>query len=428
MIIKTSRSIPWDIYEEHLDEAEFLWGRWEDALVAANYALDDVAVGPEARLLAHLDGLVLGGSPVANELLLPAIGSDEPGRNAAAAWGLVQAEHQTDHQDAVIDAMLHGAPPMRWAIARALELAPRTDLGRISKLWPSASPAVRAALLGLLALREAERARSWVEPSLRSDDPSLVTAALRAVRRVPGDTFLGPIEEALRSDEPAVQAEAIAAGVAHGSPYAWEACRIAAQGPGDGCRLPLGLLATSGERQDRAIVRASIGDAASKPHAIWALGFAGDVEAADVLVEATEDQTVAKIAGESLSAITGLALGRTLIEPGTTQAPDVEEVGLDDPPPVVRPEDHLLVPRVSTVMAWWRRTRSRFRPDVRHIQGRPRTPETVHAALGTATMWRREVLWLDLARTTGAPPRLNLKAWTADQRRQIDPGAAGSLR
>jgi uncharacterized protein (TIGR02270 family) len=419
MILRTSRTIRWDIYEEHLDEAAFLWGQWERALVAAGVTLDDVAAGPEARLLAHLDGLVLGGSNVADELLLPGLERDDPGRNAAAAWGLVQAEHETDHQSAVIDAIANGAEASRGAVARALELAPRADLVRIAELWPALSMPAQAAVLDLLASRAQDLARPLVAPSLRQGDPPLAAAALRALRRIPDRALLGGVEDALYADDPGVRAEAIATGVALGSREAWEACRATAAGPGDGRRLPLGLLATSTEPRDRAIVRAFASDGEAKRHAVWALGFAGDVEAADVLVEATEDEAVAKIAAESLSAITGLVLGRNLIQPGTTQGPDVEEVGEDDPPPVVRPEDHLLAPKVSAVAAWWRRERARFRPGVVHIQGRPRTPETVHAALGTARMWRREVLWLDLARTTGAPPKVHLKAWTADQRRQL---------
>src|SRR6185369_14237639 len=49
----------WDILEEHLAEAAFLWEQWELALDAANYSLDEVAAGPEERLRAHLDALVL---------------------------------------------------------------------------------------------------------------------------------------------------------------------------------------------------------------------------------------------------------------------------------------------------------------------------------------------------------------------------------
>jgi uncharacterized protein (TIGR02270 family) len=428
MLTRRSRSISWDIYEEHLDEAAFLWGQWEDALVAANYTLDDVAVGPEARLLAHLDGLVLGGRQVAEELLLPALLLDDAQRCAAAAWALVQAEHGGDHQDSVLDVMANGAPPVRAATARALSSAPRADLDRAAQLWPTAPTAVRAVLFGLIGPRQADWAHPRIEPSLRSGDPSLATAALQSLRRMPHPAFTDHIEDALHADAPEVRAEAIAAGVALRSQAAWEACRNAATEPGDGRRLPLGLLATSEHPQDRATVRACASDAEAKRHAIWALGFTGDIEAADVLVEATEDEAVAKIAGESLSAITGLVLGRALVKPGQTVGPDVQEVGDDDPPPIVRTEDHLALPNATALKMWWQRERPRFHPGVDHIQGRPRTPETVHSALATATMWRREVLWLDLARTNGAPPQVDLKAWTADQRRQWSAAAPAPAR
>src|SRR6185369_129808 len=83
-VMPAARSIPWDIYEEHLDEAAFLWGQWESALDAATFALHDVMVGPEERLRAHLDGLVLGGARVAEKLLVPALGDDDAGKIAAA--------------------------------------------------------------------------------------------------------------------------------------------------------------------------------------------------------------------------------------------------------------------------------------------------------------------------------------------------------
>ena len=86
----------WDIVEEHLDEAEFLWEQWEHALLAPNYTLDELADGPEARLLAHLDGLVVGGPEVARRLLIPTLDEDvEPTRVRAAALALLLLQNAT---------------------------------------------------------------------------------------------------------------------------------------------------------------------------------------------------------------------------------------------------------------------------------------------------------------------------------------------
>ena len=58
----------WDIVEEHLDEAEFLWAMWEHSLLSPKYTLDTVARGAplvlleamkmELRLTAPQDGQV----------------------------------------------------------------------------------------------------------------------------------------------------------------------------------------------------------------------------------------------------------------------------------------------------------------------------------------------------------------------------------
>jgi uncharacterized protein (TIGR02270 family) len=122
-----SRAVRWDIGEEHLDEAAFLWDRWERALNAPNYAIGEVAVGPEERLLAHLDGLVLGGQPVADKLLLPALGDDDTGKVTAATWALLQAE-DADHLGAIVEAVAKAGHKIRTALGRALGLCHRGDL------------------------------------------------------------------------------------------------------------------------------------------------------------------------------------------------------------------------------------------------------------------------------------------------------------
>ena len=43
-------------------------------------------------------------------------------------------------------------------------------------------------------------------------------------------------------------------------------------------------------------------DAEAGLHALWSLGFAGDVESAEVLVQAISDEKTAKVAGEAFSA------------------------------------------------------------------------------------------------------------------------------
>ncbi|HXI56147.1 MAG TPA: TIGR02270 family protein [Polyangia bacterium] len=421
MTTADGRPIPWDIYEEHLDEAGWLWGAWERAMDSAIHTLGDVIDGPEERLAAHLDGLVLGGRRVAERLLLPALEGDDANLSAAAAWALVQGE-DADHQDAVVDALVAAPPPARLAMARALVLSPRIDISRVARLWHVGPPALRPMILGIFGRREPDWVRAQVEAAFRDGEPTLVAAAWRAVRTVPDPQALSYLDESLRSAEPAVRAEALITGVALGSRAAWEACREAAMAADDGCRVPLALLAVSPHAQDRGRVRARVDEPSIRAHALWALGFAGEVEDGDRLVEMIGDPQAAPVAGEALSTMTGIAIDGPFVVRAETRGPQGDEVGDDDPPPVVRQEDHLPVPDAAKVTAWWRSQRRQFRPGVRHLGGQARTPTGVLAALSTAATWRRQILWLELVGLKRAPAALDLRDWARQQQSALAEG------
>lgn len=57
----------WDVVEEHIEEATFLYEVRQVSLTAPQSSLDQIRLGSEARLLAHLDALVVGGASCASE-------------------------------------------------------------------------------------------------------------------------------------------------------------------------------------------------------------------------------------------------------------------------------------------------------------------------------------------------------------------------
>src|SRR5687768_14296182 len=115
-----------DVLEEHLDEAAFLWSQWERALVSPSFELSDIAE-LEERLLAHLDGLVVGGETAASELLLPALETDEAERISSAAFALLAGNGKRELEEilAVLDG---GDAVQRRGVGRALELSEREGL------------------------------------------------------------------------------------------------------------------------------------------------------------------------------------------------------------------------------------------------------------------------------------------------------------
>jgi uncharacterized protein (TIGR02270 family) len=415
-----ARPILWDIYQEHLDEAAWLWGEWESSLDSAVYSIVDVAVGPEERLLAHLDGLVLGGIAVAEKLLVPALTADDPGLVAAAAWALVQAEG-ADHQDKVVEALAAGGPAAP-AIGRALMLAPRADISRLIPLWEGATPALRALILDTFAPREPAWVRQRVQAALLSGKLALVSAGLRAVRSFRDEVFRDHVQLSMQLDDPAGLRAALSAGLCLGLPITWDVCRMAAANTtGEACRFPLALLASSADPDDRALVRAKVAEPEAAVHALWALGFTGDLEAADLLVASLDK--AGQVAAEALSAITGLVVEGPLRKPGETHGPDADEVALDAPAPVIRPEDALPEPESAALRTWWAGARAGFEPGVRYLYGQPRSPQALRAALLVAPTWRRDLFALELvadpaARKAGVP-KVDLRGWAKDQLAQL---------
>jgi hypothetical protein len=200
-------------------------------------------------------------------------------------------------------------------------------------------------IFDIFSTREPDWVREQIDPAMRSGQPPLVAAAMRAIRNLRERALLDYVTVAAQSDDLGVRIEAMLTGLSFAVKAAWDECRIFAGGMGELSRLALGLLATSPDPKDRALVRGKALEADAGTHALWALGFAGDADSADILVQAMADEKKSKIAGEAFSAITGLAIAGQMAKPGETQGPDVPEVADDEPPPVVGPEDGLPEPR-----------------------------------------------------------------------------------
>jgi len=401
-----ARPILWDIYQEHLDEAAFLWGQWERAMDAAHYTLDEVIDGPEERLRAHLDGLVLGGQPVAEKLLIPALADDDDGKVTAAAWALLQAE-DADHLDLVFEALTKAEKKeRRGALARAFELAERSDLGaRLGPRLQGSPPAVQATIVNVLSasLPAAPPGQSpaWpfpIDSFLQSRQQELLSAALRALCRTPDPVRAHFVERALASPYVAIRDVAIEAGLLMGLRAAGTACSKLVSRNASGARLALGVLASGGEPIDVAAIIRKLDVESMRRDALWALGFAGTAQAVEAVLAWIADDQVDKVAGEAFATITGVRIAGPLAKIGQTDnSVPPEEEDDDAPIPVVLPEDSLSVPNSERLFAWWEKAAPRFAPDARYLYGQPVSPDALRAALRGGPTWRRRVWSLALA-------------------------------
>ena len=398
----------WDIVEEHLDEAEFLWEQWEHGLVAPNYTLQEVADGPESRLMAHLDGLVVNGPQVAERLLLPTLGDvdAEPTRVSAAALALLQTPGE-----AGVDAVVAGlrAAGQRPELARALECCERGPLvGRVGPLLADADVEVRHMAARVLAFH-GEALGEVVTRMLASDRALDRGLGLRQIPRVAGGPRLArEVLTALVADDPELRDEGLTVGAVLGLPEAWAVAREVAVGGGEGAGRALLMLALRGDPADRSVLAAAVGEAGRRGAGLWALGFAGTVAAVELALPWLEDEEHGRLAGEAIAAITGLDLEDERL----TRV--VEDERLEH-----RPEDDLPVPDAMGVLTWWQTHRSRFAADRRYVGGAVRDAAALLRALEQGPMRRRAAHLLGLR--LGAPrvPTVELMAPSRRQRREL---------
>jgi len=411
-----------DVAVEHLDEAGFCRTRWELALGAPNFTAAEVEEGPEERLRAHLDALVLGSRPVAEEVLVPALDHEDPPIVFAAAWCLLASE-DGDFDDEVLRAF--GAATndarRRAELARALALAPSRAAGdRLAHALEGLPPAARADGARILTRWFARPAeiRHW----LSGDDPALASGALLGLG---GD--LTPcadlLERHLRADDPEVASAAIRPGLCAGMVAAWDACVEAATGP-DAAVEDLIALATLGGAAEHAAVERALQLPAARRPALFALGFSGRRRAAELCLELLDDDdpAVARVAGEAFSAVTGLAIegAYARAEPDDDDLHDDTDAAGEPAAGQATPaEARLPLPNGPAIRAWWSSAAPRFEVGQRYLGGAPISAAALVAAIAGGPMRRRPGHALELAVRTRGVCFLDATDWVSRQRAAV---------
>lgn len=393
-----------DIYEEHLEEASFLWVQWNRALAAPDFNLEEVAA-LEERLLAHLDGLVVGGEPVARELLLPALDSGDPPRLSAALWALTAEPGIMEPAELMRQVRTAVSGEGGDAFQRALALNGRPEIGEfLLPLLKEKEPLFQAWAIEVLAAR-AQLPEGAEKEFLAHPEAPVVVAMLRGMPLLPRDVAWRELPRLLTDARPEVRDAARWAGMVSGMRPAWDACRAAVDAGTQVEPAALVLLALSGDERDLTRLLACTGVEALRGDSLWALGFSGRVEAAEACLEFMGMKPVAALAGEAFSAITGLKLENAYEETREEEdsLPPLEEDLARDLEP--RPEDALPMPAREAVAAWWKEARKNFARGTRYLRGRVFSMDALLEELEQGPMRRRHMLALEFAlRSQGACP------------------------
>jgi uncharacterized protein (TIGR02270 family) len=407
-------SLRWDVFEEHLSEAEWLVERWESAALSSRYNLGELKNLIEKRLLAHVDALVLGGGEVADRLLWPFVtGEMEEGasKTTAAALGLLYGAGENgggSRDDSSWKRVLRLADetedPTRTATLRAAALFEAGAYDAEVRAF-----AVHSDVKGLDGILAVAGARmidlsSAVARGLTSEDIGTRRAALLAALASDRDTHLRAVAWHLDPrQETDVRLAAMRTAVGWSLRVGWEACReLADQGEVDAVSV-LGLV---GSRTHLPALYEGL--KRPKPYtALWALGLSGLPEAADAVLPFIhdKDETAARLALEAFMSITGLSLRSGDFSRAPAVPKDEEEL-----PPLDEDLETDLVPRAvdelplgngEAIATWWSGARAAFGPQ-RYLYGAEYTGAAVRRALLEGPLRRYSSLALEVAIRTGS--------------------------
>lgn len=422
------RPVMWDVIDELFERldasiAAFLRGHAHPLTT-----LPEMARGLEKRLLAQLDGLLVAGPEVVQELparLADPLVPERPTTAAALALALVT----NGLDEAAARLLSHGDRSVRLAAARGCSLAAseRFDAAAATFFAQSTTPEEKGAWLEVLALRD--RQPSIPAALLTSAETDVVAGALRCLRG-PVPTLIPPVERLAEHPEALVREPALRVALAWGRRRAWALCE--AQALDSNLLSPLAMTAYAilGGPTHRARLAKTADSRRRVPHVLRALGFSGSLDVVPGLLErlGAKDGLEAKVAAQALVAITGLDLRNDVFAaPKASERPDslppLEEDDLeaDLVPP---PEDALAPPNVSAIRKWWNSQEGGLRTSGRLVLGKPRTPETLFDALERGPLGLR-VGWATVLHLwSGGRFVLDREAFSGAQRSHLARGRA----
>jgi uncharacterized protein (TIGR02270 family) len=409
-----------DVLEEHLNEAAFLWSQWERALVSPLYDLADTAECEE-RLLAHVDGLIVGGEAAAGALLLPGLELKEVERISASAITLLSGGGKRELEK-MLEILDSAGEVQRAGIGRAMALSEREDLEpMLLKRLSAEELALQVAAFQVLAFRGTAPQETRIQ-WLSQEQVELVIAALRTPGPLPREVAQSVLPQLLVDPRPGVREAAMVAGLVSGARAAWKTCRKVAEEGGAGRRLALTVLALGGDERDAEWLVGQLRQEDLRADVLWALGFSGHAIAAHACLECMggEDKTAA-LAGEAFSAITGLKLEGEYRKPPKEEADaliPIEEEDLDADL-VPGPEASLAVPIREAVVRWWEKAQKNFEQGTRYLRGTKLEAGGLLEALKREPMRRRPVLAWELAIRSRGAHLLQTQAFTRRQRAEL---------
>lgn len=431
-------AIVWSVIETHLDEAEYLLELRETSLDAADWTLDELAEGPERRLLAHLEGLVTGDALVATQLLEPALAdaSQSPSRITVAA--LARLAQDAQGLACVLDSLDASDPEAvehHRALTHALVLDDHADLpALVLDGFASAPTHGLAARLHVLAALRIPLGRPLLDV-LQTDQLALLRAAAALAHVHVDPPSIAALMALADLDDLELRALVLDAALQQRVGGAWAALQHTAAHTPALRRWAFTRIAMLGDAAAQRPLLAALEQPEARADALWALGFGGRTSAIEAALPLLADDDLGPLAAELVWAIAGLPLDDdALWLPASDDDDDEPERALpaladDDLDATLEPAPEAALPRPNpaAITAWWHARREQFDDGPRYLGGRLLDHTVMLAALREGPLRRRPMLALELELRSAGLAWVDTRAWCAQQRARIDAAAGVSV-
>jgi len=405
-----------DILEEHMEEADFLWQQRQNALYDRVYNLDDLAE-LEERLLAHLDGLVLG-EKEAWKLLGPKLSSGEEGEVFSAAFVALDSRDPSKI-DLVNKTFLEAEDNVLNGICYAFKHTMNQEVENILRsMLNSDNGRIQAASIDCLSLRRISIDTNRLQAFLSKKDTRIIAATVSAVGRLRINQLSEEAERFLENEIMEVRREAIKTGLLLGSRKSLDACRRIIINRTEGADQLIEYLGLMGQPDDANILINTMNDPGLVRNAITALGLLGNISTVELLIQSASDPKLSRLAGEAISRITGVDIVSEKFvaeKPVESQIPsseteEEEEEDLSDP------DEDIPFPDVEKLKGWWRSNASRYDKRVRYRNGQPYSNQVLKEILKNGNLPARHHAAFEIALLNPSSPYLETHAFSTLQR------------
>jgi len=406
---KPTPAILYEVVTQHAEDSSFLWLLRHAAVSQPHIFLADLS-RLDNRVEAHLDGLRISGVSgwnVVRETL-----SFEESCDLFAAGSLAFESANRDWIEFVLESATKKPQLISGVISALGWLEYERAQPHIKALISSQLPISRTVGIAASAVHRVDPGMILGE-AVSDSNPSVRARALRAVGELGRVDLLPRMRSGLTdSDQSARFATAWSVTLLSPNLDSLGVLRTIAESPG---QFSTKALQTAIRRMDLVSAKAWQARFSRRKEtlrvAITAAGAIGDPDHISWLIDQMKVPSLARVAGEAFTLITGIDLAYDNLaksapegfEAGPSDNPEDENVDMD-------PDEHLPWPDPALIQKWWINNQSRFQKGTRYLLGKPMSIEWLRQVLRIGRQRQRAAAALELAIRQPGQPLFEVRA------------------